>query len=81
MKYIYLLMPLLLSADSIEQLAVNLNLQAGTKASVQWKRIFSSERRQVQYNINGLNEEQKLRLEKYLINHAADSDQPIVPGL
>ncbi len=71
----------LLSAQNIEQLAKKLNLLAGTKAISQWERVFSSERRQIDYGINTLNTIQKNDLKEYLIKHAADSDQPIVPGL
>lgn len=75
------LFPLFLSAQSIEQLAKKLNLLAGTKAVSQWERVFSSERRQVDYGISNLDNGEKNRLKEYLIKHAADSDQPIVPGL
>ncbi len=70
-----------LYAQDIDKLAKELNLYAGTKASVQWKRVFSSQRRMEKYRLNLLTKEQKNSLEKYLINHAADSEQPIVPGL
>jgi hypothetical protein len=81
LRYLFLLIPIVLNANSIEQLAAKLNLLAGTKATTQWERVFSSDRRQVQYGINNLNEIEKMRLKEYLIKHAADSDQPIVPGL
>ena len=70
-----------LYADKVKDLAKELNLQAGTKASIQWKRIFSSTRHMKRYKIDHLNQTTRDLLERYLIEHAADSDQPIVPGL
>ena len=75
----FIFTPLL--ADDITKIARDLNLYAGTKAIVQWERIFSSDRRMKKYNIDTLSNEQIYRLKSYLIKHAADSDQPIVPGL
>ncbi|WP_345993562.1 hypothetical protein [Sulfurimonas sp. HSL-1716] len=80
-KFLFVLIPLALSADSVEQLAADMNLLAGTKATTQWQRIFSSYKKQLQYGINNLNEIEKMRLKEYLIKHAADSDQPVIPGL
>jgi hypothetical protein len=68
-------------ADDISKLAQELNLQAGTKASVQWKRIFSSPRHMKKYKIDSLPDRVRNELQGYLVKHAADSDQPIVPGL
>jgi len=68
-------------ADHISQLAQKLNLQAGTKASIQWKRVFSSPRHMKKYQVDSLSLKTRTELENYLIKHAADSDQPIVPGL
>ncbi len=68
-------------ADDISKVAKKLNLYAGTKASIQWERIFSSPRRMKQYELESLPFEIKNRLKIYLIEHAADSEQPIVPGL
>ncbi len=85
-----LLLPLIVSilftvttiyADNISQLAQKLNLQPGTKASIQWKRVFSSPRHMKKYQVDSLSFETRIQLENYLIKHAADSDQPIVPGL
>lgn len=70
-----------LHAQDISITAKKLNLYAGTKASVQWQRIFSSPRRMQKYKLNFLSPEVKNKLQIYLINHAADSEQPIVPGL
>ena len=70
-----------LFAQDVKGLANALNLQAGTKASIQWKRIFSSQRHMKRYKIDHLDQITRDLLESYLIEHAADSDQPIVPGL
>ena len=70
-----------LSAGTISTLASKMNLYAGTKASVQWERIFSSERRLKRYGLDTLNYDKLVELKYYLIQHAADSKQPIVPGL
>jgi len=62
-------------------LAKDLKLYAGTKASVQWERVFSSQRRMQKYMVHNLDEDVRHKLKNYLIEHAADSEQPIVPGL
>ncbi len=78
----FLMLPSLILADEdISKLAKELNLYAGTKASIQWERIFSSERRLKRYNLDELRKEKLIKLEKYLIKHSADSKQPVVPGL
>ncbi|NOQ32395.1 MAG: hypothetical protein GQ570_14895 [Helicobacteraceae bacterium] len=58
-----------------------MNLYAGTKATIQWERIFSTQRRLVRYSLNDISPETRGKLKQYLIEHAADSEQPIVPGL
>jgi len=70
-----------LNASDIEQLAKELNLYAGTKATIQWERVFSSMRHMKRYKIDSFSQETRDQLREYLIEHAADSDQPIVPGL
>lgn len=70
-----------LSASTVSTLAQELNLYAGTKASVQWERIFSSDRRLKRYGLDSLDYEKLVELKYYLIKHAADSKQPVVPGL
>jgi hypothetical protein len=71
----------ILNAQTISLTAKKLNLYAGTKATIQWERVFSSPRRMKKYKINLLSSIQQKRLEAYLIEHSADSEQPIVPGL
>ena len=69
------------NAGDIVMLAKKLNLQAGTKATVQWERIFSSQRHLKKYKLQELPLHTRAELKTYLIKHAADSEQPIVPGL
>jgi hypothetical protein len=68
-------------ASNIEKLANKLELKAGTKASVQWERIFSSPRHLQKYNLDSLSQQARDELRVYLLQHAADSEHPIVPGL
>ncbi len=70
-----------LNAYQIEQLAYDLKLHAGTKATIQWERIFSSPRHMKRYKIDHLSQEIRDELKEYLIQHAADSEQPMIPGL
>jgi hypothetical protein len=70
-----------LNAQDIPSLAKELKLYGGTKATVQWERIFSSERHLLRYNLAFLDFQTRNALKKYLISHSADSQQPIVPGL
>jgi len=63
-----------------EDMARKLNLSAGSKASIQWQRVFKSERKMKRYKIYSLSDEDKSILEEYLINHAIDSDKPTVAG-
>ncbi len=68
------------NAKTGKELAQELGIDAGSKAIVQWERIFDKKR----YNKIGaekLNEEELLALKEYLIKHAADSDQPAAAGL
>ena len=66
---------------TIIRLAQDLHLYPGTKAIVQWKRVFSSKRHLKRYKLTTLSNETKEKLKSYLIEHAIDSKQPIVPGL
>ncbi|NPA28888.1 MAG: hypothetical protein GXO33_01745 [Epsilonproteobacteria bacterium] len=68
------------AVKSGEALARMLHLSAGSKAMIQWERVFKSERKMKRYGIDRLSEEEKKRLKRYLINHAVDSDQPTVAG-
>jgi hypothetical protein len=78
----FIFIPILYANDiQISSLAKSLHLSAGSKAIIQWERIFQSERKMKRYKINKLNKNQKEALEKYLINHAIDSDQPTIAGV
>jgi len=70
-----------IAANQISILVKELNLYPGTKASVQWERVFSSPRHLKKYKLENLSRSTKKALKIYLIKHAADSEQPIVPGL
>ncbi len=83
MKYIILFciffQTLYASSEAIS-LIKELKLIPGNKATIQWERIFKKERKMKKYGIDKLSSTQKEILKKYLINHAADSDQPMVAG-
>lgn len=82
--YLIVLFSLLLNplyAEDVASLAKELNLYGGTKAKIQWERVFSSERHLLRYGLEKLPPETRQELKAYLIKHAADSKQPIVPGL
>lgn len=64
-----------------ELLAKQLRLVPGTKASIQWKRIFKNEHKRKRYKLDRLSDRELLALKRYLLEHAADSPKPIVPGL
>ena len=87
--FLFLFYPLLILADSnnsignqdIAAVAKRLNLYGGERAIIQWKRIFSSKRHLKRYKLDKLPIYERLQLKTYLIKHAADSEQPIIPGL
>lgn len=62
-------------------LAKQLDLYGGEKAIIQWERVFSSPRHLKKFKLDTIDPETREKLKHYLIEHAADSDQPIVPGL
>ena len=70
-----------LSAYAIKELAKELKLYPGTKATIQWKRVFSSKRHLKRYKLTNISPATREELKTYLIEHAADSEQPILPGL
>ncbi len=63
-----------------EELAQQLNLSAGSKAIVQWERVFKSAKKQKRYQIDTLTSLQKEKLKRYLVEHAIDSDHPTIAG-
>ncbi len=81
MRLLVFLMISSLLLGSVKELARELKLYPGTKAKIQWKRIFSSESKLEKYGLDSLDEEEREALKNYLMLYAADSDQPIVPGL
>lgn len=64
-----------------KELAVELGLDASSKASRQWERIFEKEDKMEKMGINALNDADKKALKDYLIQHAADSDHPEAAGM
>jgi hypothetical protein len=70
-----------LHSQEVALLAEELKLYGGLKATIQWERIFSSHRRMEKYHLNSLSNAQRRALKAYLIKYAADSEQPMVPGL
>jgi hypothetical protein len=64
-----------------EEIAKRLGLRAGSKAILQWERVFKSSRKMKRYNIDKLSPEEKEKLKEYLIEHAIDSDHPTVAGV
>jgi hypothetical protein len=67
--------------QEIAKKAEDLHLYAGQKAIIQWERIFSSKRHLKRYKLDKLPILERQALKRYLIEHAADSEQPILPGL
>lgn len=57
------------------------SLIPGTKAAIQWKRVFESKRKLKKYGLENLSANELESLKQYLLDHAADSPKPIVPGL
>ncbi len=68
------------NGSDIASLAKTLNLSAGTKAIIQWERVFKSERKMKKYKIDTLSINDRKNLKDYLIKHAIDSDKPMVAG-
>ena len=79
--FVFFIFVSFLDAKSPKELCNEYGLKPGVKASIQWERIFKSKSRQKRLGIDGLNDEDKKKLEKFLIEHAADSAHPMVPGL
>ena len=60
--------------------AKKLGLEASGKASKQWERVFGSPEKLKEIGADKLSIQEASELKKYLIDHAADSDHPSVPG-
>jgi len=67
-------------AKEPKELIKELSLVPASKASVQWERIFKSERKLKKYKLDELTQQERDELKKYLISHAADSDLPQYAG-
>ena len=77
---LFSIMIVFLFANSGKQLAIKLHINPSSKAIKQWERIFKKKKKQKKYGIDKLSDSEKEVLKKYLINHAADSDQPESAG-
>ena len=64
-----------------KDIAMNLHLDASSKAIKQWNRVFKKERKMKKLGIDKLSAKEKAELKKYLLDHAADSDHPEAAGL
>jgi hypothetical protein len=79
--FFILIIPIVTYADvKIEKIVKELNLNPVMKASIQWERVFSSEHKKAEYKIDTLSTQLQEELKIYLIKHAADSEQPMLPG-
>ena len=67
-------------AASGKDLAAKLGLDASSKASKQWERLFGDDGKKASMGIDKLSGGDQAELKKFLISHAADSDQPAVAG-
>jgi len=70
-----------LALASGKDIAVNLGLNASSKAIKQWEKVFKKDRKMKKLGIDTLSDSDKNVLKKYLIKHAADSDQPEAAGM
>lgn len=77
---ILILLALQAFAASGKDLAAKLGLDPSSKASKQWERLFGDAGKMGSLGIDKLSAGDQGELKKYLIAHAADSDQPAVAG-
>jgi len=70
-----------LSADGGESIAIKYKIDPSKKAIAQWERIFSKAKKLKKFGIDSLSDADKSALKEYCIAHAADSDNPTVPGM
>ena len=80
LKSLTLLLSISLNASTAQELVTQLSLSPAKKAILQWERVFKSKRKMSRYKIDALTKEDQIKLKKYLLDHAADSDQPKVAG-
>ena len=64
-----------------KSIAMQLKLDASSKAIKQWDRVFKKEHKMKRLGIDKLSAADKAELKKYLEDHAADSDHPEAAGL
>ncbi len=64
-----------------KDLAVQLGLNASSKAIKQWEKVFSKDSKMQKLGIDKLSDADKETLKKYLTSHAADSDHPEAAGM
>lgn len=75
------LVPVSALAATGAELAKQLELNAGKKAIRQWERIFKKKSRWKKFGLDKLSDVDREELKKYLLDHAADSDQPAAAGI
>jgi hypothetical protein len=63
------------------ELAKQLHISPSSKAMMQWEHVFKNKRKMKRLGINTLSEQEKEVLKQYLIDHAADSPEPIAAGM
>ncbi|NPA60013.1 MAG: hypothetical protein GXO30_06070 [Epsilonproteobacteria bacterium] len=80
MIFLFISFSLQANGSDVAKLAKSLNLSAGTKAIIQWERVFKSKRKMKKYKINTLSLNEQNKLKDYLVEHAIDSDKPMVAG-
>jgi hypothetical protein len=71
----------LYAVSNAKVLSNKLHINPASKASIQWERIFSKQRKMKRFGIDKLTQDEKMILKLYLINHSADSDQPEMAGI
>lgn len=84
-KVLFLIFTFLLNltpiyANSGYEIAKMLELSPASKVKRQWIRVFSKERKMIEYGIDDLTESEKRVLKEYLLSHAADSNHPEKAG-
>ena len=62
-------------------LTKQLGLNASSKASTQWNKVFKKARKMKKLGIDKLSAGDKASLKDYLVAHAADSDAPEAAGM
>jgi hypothetical protein len=79
--FLLLFITVTLSFADGKDLAKSLGLNPSSKAIKQWERVFEKEDKMAKLGIDKLSGSDKEALKKYLIKHAADSDQPAAAGI